>query len=221
MAAGLHLGTKRRAPAAIAAVTYALGFGLAYLLVREDLRWMCGPEPVCIWHSGPWKFWLSMPVFPAGIAWFVAWRLLNGPKVEREQLALFFHATPAVRALRLQVLFDGLIAAGHPLQPHRVDDALTTGTVATGNEPLLGCNVVLQDPTLKARRAHLRLILGSGQGILEIVDTGLGHYAKMGSAALLALSRHIPDLAFRRLDSALAPTPAATCSPARAPWAGA
>ncbi len=220
MASELRLA-KSRVPTAIAVVVFAIGYGVAYLLVREDLRWFCGREPICFWHSGPWKFWFSMPVFPAGIAWFVAARLLNGPKVEREQLALFFHANPTVQALRLQVLFDGLIGAGYVLRCYCVDDALTTGTAATGGEPLLGCNLVLQDTTCKARRAHLRLILGPGQGILDVVDTGLGHYAKMASAALLALSRHLPDLTFRRLDSALAPTPAAQCSPVRAPWAGA
>jgi hypothetical protein len=218
MASELDLAKHRRVPAALAAVVYAVGFVVAYLLVREDLRWMCGPEPVCIWHSGPWKFWFSVPIFPAGIAWFVSSRLLNGPAVEREQLALFFRPDSAVR---LQALFDGLIAAGYPLRAYCVDDALATGTAATGGEPLFGCSLVLQDATFKARRAHLRLILGPGQGILEIVDTSLGHYAKMASAALLSLSKHLPDLSFRRLDSALAPTPATTCSPARAPWAGA
>jgi hypothetical protein len=223
MSAGLNLGASRRIPTVIAGITYAIGFTLAYLLVHEDLGGMCGPEPVCIWHSGPWKFWFVMPVLPAGIAWFVAFRLQNGPSVEREQLALFFSPPTGDPLPTLQTLGDGLIAAGYTVRVHCVDDALTTGTAATGMEPLLGCNIAMQDSTSRARRAYLRLILspprGNGNGLMDVVDTDSGHYAKMASATLLALAKHLPDLRFRRVDSALSPVPATSCTPTRPPWA--
>ncbi len=84
---------RRRLPTVLAVLASGVGFFVGYLLVRSSLAWRCGPEPYCFWHLGAWEAWFSVPVLPAGLAWILTWRALNGPRVALEELALFFAAS--------------------------------------------------------------------------------------------------------------------------------
>jgi hypothetical protein len=214
----------RRLPIALAVVAYAIGFVGAFVLVQGDLDPKCSEEGLCLWTSGAWKFWFTMPLVPAFLALFGARRLLNGPRVTREELMLFFAAPSEPRAAAgtgsgatVGALLAALAQLGYSLRAFALDGALRPAGEAAGGEPLVSGQFVFKEKSVTARLAYLRLVLSparsKGTGLLEIADTSAGVYAELASFAMQVLSSMLPELRFRRLVSALPPEPAAVMAP--------
>jgi hypothetical protein len=208
----------------IAVVAYALAFAGAFFLVRGELDPQCTEEGFCFWTSGPWKFWFTMPAVPAFLGWFGARRLINGPRVTREELMLFFAAPSEPRApagagagATIGALLAALAQLGYRLRAFALDQAFRPVGEAAGGEPLVGGQFLLKEESVAARLAYLRLVLSPARskatGLLEIADTADGVYAELASFAMQVLSSMLPDLRFRRLVSSLPPEPASVMAP--------
>jgi hypothetical protein len=195
---------------AITAVVYLLFFVASYSIVRGSLGWVCGEDGWCISSSAPWKFWFLIPAFPAFGAWLIARRLLEGPSVQRDDLVVFFNLPGGAAGAgpRLADLLAGLAAVGYTPRAFQVDDSLRPTSPATGLEALLGTKFLIQEPRGRGRRAFLRLALSAGPrgtGVIEVSDTERGFYAELATYVVRDLASLLPDLKFRRLNSALSP----------------
>jgi hypothetical protein len=203
-----NVDTRRRLVNAVAVAVYAIFFGLCYRLVRDELGWVCGDNGWCISSSAPWKFWFSIPIFPAFVSWMVARRVLDGPTVERHDLTVFFSGL-AGGGPRIGDLLQALAALGYAPRAFVLDDGLQPTGIATGLEPVLGPRFLLLQSRSRARRAFLRLMLSGGSakggGIIEVSDTAGGLYAELASYVVRALAADLPELRFRRYDSSLPP----------------
>jgi hypothetical protein len=191
----------------ITAVVYLLFLAASYRIVRGDLGWVCNDTGWCISSSAPWKLWFLIPVFPAFVAWLVARKLLEGPTVQRDDLVVFFKL-PGGAGPRLGDLMAGLTAVGYTPRAFQVDDALQPTAPATGTEALLGPKFLIQDPRGRARRGFVRLALSAGPkgtGFIEVSDSEKGFYAELATYVVRDLASLLPELKFRRLNSALSP----------------
>ena len=211
----------RRLPVVIGVVGYLAGFLAAYQLVRGDLDNVMCFGASCYFHTGPWKFWFIMPLVPAALAWLVARRLLNGPRVTHEEDTMLFFAPPLASPTRgAAATVSGLLAAlsqiGYTLRAYRIDAALRPVAPADGSEPLVGSQFLIKEAKVPARLAYLRLTLSAtapaGRGIIEIYDTTAGIYVELASFIVQCLAPVLPDLKFRRLNSSLPPTAAGVVS---------
>jgi len=193
----------------ITAAVYLLFLGATYRIVRGDLGWVCNDTGWCISSSAPWKLWFLMPVFPAFVAWLVARRLLEGPSVQRDDLVVFFTMPGGAGGAgpRLGDLLAGLAAVGYTPRAWQVDDALNPIAPAAGTEALLGQKFLIQDPRGRTRRGFVRLALSAGPkstGVIEVCDSDKGFYAELATYIVRDLASLLPDLKFRRINSALA-----------------
>lgn len=192
----------------ITAFVYLLFFGACYRIVRGSLGWVCGDDGWCISSTAPWKFWFLVPVFPAFFSWLIARRLLEGPTVQRDDLVVFFTVPGGTGGAgpRLGDLLAGLAAVGYTPRAFQVDDTLQPTAPATGTEALLGPKFLIQDPRGRARRGFVRLALSAGPkgtGVVEVSDSEKGFYAELATYVVRDLASLLPDLKFRRLNSAL------------------
>jgi hypothetical protein len=210
-----NVDARRRLRIAITVAVYLIFFGLAYVVVRDALGWVCADDGWCISSTGPWKFWFAVPVLPAFGAWLAARRLLDGPAVERHDLMLFFAAPPGGwrdGGPQIGELLAGLGALGYGLRAFVLDDRLQPLTLAAAQEPVLGPRFLVIEQRSRARRAFLRLMLSGGNtkggGIIEVSDTDGGLYQELASYVVRALAPALPELRFRRYDSGLPPDPA-------------
>jgi len=194
----------------IAGIVYVLVLGATYSVVRGSLGWVCEDNGWCISSSGPWKLWFLMPFFPTFLAWVIARKLLEGPSVQRDDLVVFFTLPGGAAGAgpRLGDLMAGLTAVGYTPRAFLVDDALQPTAAATGTEALLGPKFLIQDPRARARRGFVRLVLSAGPkgtGFVEVSDSEKGFYAELATYVVRDLASLLPDVRFRRLNSALAP----------------
>lgn len=207
-----NVESRRRLVQVVVVAVYLVFFVLAYRIVRDELGWVCADDGWCISSSAPWRFWFSIPIFPAFVSWFVARRLLDGPAVERHDLMLFFTVPPGggyAGGPRLRDLLAGLEGLGYSPRAFGLDDQLRAASPATGEEPVLGPRFLVMERRSRARRAFLRLMLSAGEakggGIIEVSDTARGLYVELASYVVRALAGALPDLRFRRYDSSLPP----------------
>ena len=204
--------SRGRLAGAIAFVVYDIGFGLTHQIVRDALGWVCGSDGWCISSSAPWKFWFGAPLLPAFFAWMVARRLLDGPPVVRDDLVMFFSAPDGDgrgSGPRVADLLASLATRGYSPRGFLVSDQLRPRSPATGLEPLLGSKFLVLETRSRARRAFVRMMLSTrdakGTGIIEVSDSEQGLYAELATYLVRGLEPVLPNLCYRRLNSALSP----------------
>lgn len=197
--------SRRGIAKGITAAVYIAFFVAACMVVTGTT--VCADDGWCLTSSAPYKLWFIMPLFPALAAWLVSRRLLDGPKVQRDDLVVFFSLVGGA-VPRVADLLAGLAAAGYTPRAFQVDERLQPTAPATGLEPLLGTKFLVQEPRARARRGFLRLALSAGPkgtGVIEVSDTEKGLYAEMATYVVRDLASLLPDVRFRRINSALPP----------------
>jgi hypothetical protein len=193
---------------AITAAVYIACFVLACIFVKGTT--VCSDDGWCITSTAPYRFRFIIPIFPALLTWLGMRRWLEGPSVQRDDLVVFFSlpSGAAGQGPRIGDLLAGLAAAGYTPRAFQINEDLRPTAPATGTEALLGPKFLIQEPRGRARRAFLRLALSAGPkgtGVIEVSDTESGLYAEMATYVVRDLASLLPDLKFRRLNSALPP----------------
>jgi hypothetical protein len=187
----------RLLPPVIAFLLGVAAWHLALWLVRDDLvaRQAVGDE-----GRGPYRFVVALTLGTAALAYWSTRRLLFGPKLTREDWALY-HAPGTVPSL------DALIPA---LERHGYRPTLAPA-IAARREPVW----LLRHVGRRHGGVTLDLRSWSDKGIalVEAADTRGELYQEMAKYAMYELGRLIPGITYRGAFSSLSPESTDTLEP--------
>jgi hypothetical protein len=197
-------------PALAAVVTAAIVGVALWRLVAADAqaKWDMGMEA-----KNEMRFVFVFSLVAGGLAFAVTRRLADGPRLARTEWTLAFRDASAARVGELERRLETL---GYAPGLVFLDEAGEPESNTSPSRALAGARLGVKDRRHRFAKAGLTLTMsppGAGKGgfgIVTIVDVDPdeGFYAEMAQFLIATLAEPIPDLRFKRLNSALPADPA-------------